>query len=155
MLKCGAKKQGVTYLLHYLDDYIIMGPPGSQEYAANIAGFLEMCRRPGVPIAAEECEGPITKITYLGIEFDTKSMELHLPDGKLQRVKAMIMEWLSCKAGRRRKMESLVWLLQHTAKVVHPGRRFVRRIIALMTLAQERDHFIRLNAEIHSDLQWW
>ena len=29
MLKCGAKKQGVTYLLHYLDDYIIMGAPGS------------------------------------------------------------------------------------------------------------------------------
>ena len=72
MLEWGSKKQGVTQLLHYLDDYIIMGAPGSQECAANMATFLEMCRRLGVPIAAEKCEGLITKLTYLGIEIQNQ-----------------------------------------------------------------------------------
>ena len=82
-------------------------------------------------------------------------MELCLPDEKLHRVKAVVTEWLGREVGRKREMESMVGLLQHAAKVVHPGRRFVRRIIILMTSVQEWDHFIRLNIEICSDLQWW
>lgn len=46
-------------------------------------------------------------------------------------------------------------LLQHAAKVVLQGRRFVRRIIVVMTTVKDRDRFMRLNAEIHSDLYWW
>ena len=46
-------------------------------------------------------------------------------------------------------------LLQHAAKVVRPGHRFVRRIIVVMTAVKDRDRFVRLNAEIRSDLYWW
>ena len=41
------------------------------------------------------------------------------------------------------------------AKIVRPGRRFVRRIIEIMTSVWDRDRFIRLNADIRSDLLWW
>ena len=40
--------------------------------------FLEWCKRLGVVAAVEKCKGPSTKLTYLGIEIDTESIELHL-----------------------------------------------------------------------------
>ena len=73
-------------------------------------------------------------------------MQLHLPEQKLKRVWATVVEWLGRKAGRRHELESLVGLLQHTAKVVCPGHQFDRRIIAVMTTVKDRDHFICLNA---------
>ena len=50
---------------------------------------------------------------------------------------------------------SLLGLLQHMAKVIKPGRRFVKRIIEVMTSVRFRDRFIRLNADKRSDLLWW
>ena len=64
----------------------------------------------------------------------------------------MVTEWLGHKAGRRRELKSLVGLLQHAARVVHPGCRFVRRIIVVMTAVKDRDWFVCLNAELRSDL---
>lgn len=118
-----------------------------------MATFLESCRTLGVPVEAEKCESASSKPTYLGIEVDTTAVELYLIEEKLQRVRAVVQEWLACKVGKRRELESLVGLLQHATKVVWPGWRFVRRIIALMTSVHDRDCFIRLNAKIFSDLQ--
>ena len=82
-------------------------------------------------------------------------MQLHLPEEKLRRVRATVIEWLRCKAGRQCELESLVGLLQHAAKVVYPGRRFViRRIIVVMTTLKDSDRFVCLNAEVCSDLHW-
>ena len=55
-------------------------------------------------------------------------------------------------AGQKWELESLLGLLQHVAKIVKPGRRFVRWIIKVMTSVQDRDRFIRLNADVRSDL---
>ena len=121
-IEWGAQQLGVTWLLHYLDDYIILGAPGSQECAANMATFLELCRMLGVPIAMEKCEGPTTKLTYLGIEIDTVRMELRLPDKKLQLVRTEIQEWLSRDSANKKELESLVGVLQYATKVVRPGR---------------------------------
>ena len=147
--------RGVQHVYHYLDDYITIGRPDTKECADNMAIMVETCGKLGVPLAPEKCEGPATCITYLGIEVDSGCMELRLPPEKLLRVKAVVIEWLGRKAGKRRDLESLVGLLQHAAKVVRPGRRFVRRIIQLMASVKSRDRFIRLNAEFRSDLQWW
>ena len=59
---------------------------------------------------------------------------------------------MGCKATRRKELESLLGLLQHAAKIVSPGRRFVRRIIQALTSVREHDHYVRLGAEIQSDL---
>ena len=125
--------------------------------------LLATCNRLGVPIAPDKCEGPVTRLTYLGIEVDTVQMQLRLPEEKLRRVQATVGEWLGRKAGRQRELESLVGLLQHAAKVVCPGRRFVRKIIAVMTTVKDRDHFVHLNADtfrpvlvvrVHGRLEW-
>ena len=149
------KQQGIRFLYHYLDDYITLGAPHSTECQANLSILTECCSRLGVPIAQEKCEGPTTCLTFLGIEIDTGALELRLPADKLTRVRNIVTEWLGKKAARRRELESLLGLLQHAAKVVRPGRRFVRRLIQVMSMAKRRDHFVRLGSDVRSDLTWW
>ena len=41
------------------------------------------------------------------------------------------------------------------AKVVWPGRTFLRRMIDLLCCFRKKDHPIRLNRDFQLDLQWW
>ena len=109
----------------------------------------------GVPIASDKSEGPSTCITFLGIEVDTQNMELRLTKKKLQRVTAVLQQWLGQKAAKQRDLEPLVGLLQHAVKVVRSGCSFLQCIIQLMASVKNRDRFIRLNTDFHSDVQWW
>ena len=150
-----ARQQGVGILLHYLDDFITVGSPDSPVCESNMQKLGETCAELGVPVATAKTVDPTTCLTFLGMEVDTDRLELCLPQEKLQRVKQMVQEWMGRKAARRRELESLLGLLQHAAKVVSPGRRFVRRIIQTLTGVRQRDHYVRLGAEIRSDLAWW
>ena len=51
--------------------------------------------------------------------------------------------------------ERLIGLLSHTCKVVRAGRSFLRRLIDLSTIPKHLDHFVRLNADARSDIEWW
>jgi len=58
-------------------------------------------------------------------------------------------------ACRKRELLSLFGLLNHACKAIWAGRSFVRRLIDESTKAKRLEHFIRLNEEAWSDLQWW
>ena len=148
------KQQGVQYPYHYLDDFITCGLPGASECQQNTHKLLGCWSQLGTPIAQDKTEGPTTCLTFLGIEVDTQAMELRLPAHKLARVRQTVSEWLGRKAARR-ELESLVGTLQHATKLVRPGRRFVRRLIQVMSSVKGRDHFVRLGADVRSDLMWW
>ena len=55
----------------------------------------------------------------------------------------------------RRELESLIGTLQHAYIVIQPGRSFLQRTIALLRVAKQKHHHIRLNAEFRSDMLWW
>ena len=55
----------------------------------------------------------------------------------------------------RQELESLIGTLQYAAKVIHPGRSFVRRLIDFLRTARRPYHHIRLNAHVKADLLWW
>ena len=149
------RSRGVSFIAHYLDDFIIVGPPGSDEYAKNLDRLLETCRELGVPIACHKVEGPSTCIIFLGIEIDTVAMELRLPQDKLQRLVSLIAEWRSRKSCRRQEIEYLIGHLSHACKVVRPGRRFLRGMIELLAVGKKCHHHVRLNTTFRADLEWW
>ena len=87
LLKWISQKNGVTNLIHYLDDFLTMGPPDSSTCQRNLDIFIQLCRDLSVPLAAEKIEGPSTSLTFLVITLDTKKMEIRLPSEKLQCIK--------------------------------------------------------------------
>ena len=148
-------RQGMTWVDHYLDDYITLGPPGTTTCQANLERMLSSCQRLGVPVASEKCAGPTSVLVFLGFELDTEQMIIRLPQEKLQRLISLVHDWVGKKGCRKRELESLLGHLQHAATVVRPGRTFVRRLIELVAAFRNNNHWIRLNASTRSDLMWW
>jgi len=85
-----ARQQGVGIHLHYLNDFITVGPPDSPVCESNMQKLGEICTELGVLVATAKTVGPTTCLTLLGIEVDTDRLELRLPQEKLQRIKQMV-----------------------------------------------------------------
>ena len=61
----GSTKAGVSYLIHYLDDYLTMGPPLSQICQHNVGIFISLCEGLGILLAIDKLEGPATSLSFL------------------------------------------------------------------------------------------
>ena len=83
-------KKGVSPILHYLDDFLTMGPPSSTTCQENLDIIKEVCMYLGVPLALEKLEGPTQPFTFLGIVLDTSRMKIRLLEDKLSRIHAQL-----------------------------------------------------------------
>ena len=96
-------------------------------------------------MAPAKLEGPLPRLTFLGIELDTKSLMVQLPAGKLTELKVLVASWLGKQFCTRRELESMVGKLQHASKVVMPGRSCLRQMFELMGGARRSQRFIQVN----------
>ncbi len=141
--------------IHYLDDFLLFGPPDPAQCGASLHRALTRCELLGVPVAPTKTEGPSTALTFLGIHMDTVSMTLSLPGEKLSRLMDMIHEWSTKSSCTKRELLSIIGYLQHACCVIKPGRPFLRRMIDLSKGVRALHHRVRLNAGFRSDLKWW
>eukprot|EP00731_Ephydatia_muelleri_P018858 Em0011g898a len=127
-----AKNYGAP-LLHYLDDFLLVGLPGKDT------------------LTSEKLEGPTTTLTFLGIVLNTSAQQLYLPLDKLTRLSR---SWLSTHKATKRELLLLIGQLSFAAKVVLAGRRFFYHLIDLSTTVRMLHHHVRLNAEAKADIRW-
>ena len=85
------QRSGIQHLYHYLDDFMMLGPPHSRQCQGHLDTLQFQCNRLGVPIA--ETEGPSSYLVFLGIEIDTVAGELRFPTDKLQRLQTLLQQW--------------------------------------------------------------
>ena len=90
---------------------------------------------------------PSSVMVVLSIELDTAELVARLPADKLERACLLLRDWRSRKWCNRRQLESLTGHLHHAAKVVWPGRTFLRPVIDLLCCFRSGDHPIRLDHE--------
>ena len=148
-------QKGSVWMDHYLDDFVVVGPPGSYGCAQTLQIALETCKEVGFPVAGEKTEGPTTVLTVLGIEIDSNKMELRLPESRLSKLLEVVGSWRKRKCATKRQLQSLAGHLNHACKVVSPGRKFLRGIFSLLSSFNRQNHKIRLNAAFRADLEWW
>ena len=148
------EQQGVSPLLHYLDDFLLMAPPQSSQCQDNLLIVQHICSLLGIPLALEKVEGPTDSLTFLGITLDTKRMEAHLPAEKLNRIRTSVKNLASKKKATKRERLSLVGLLQLATKVIKSGHTFVSRMYATIAKVKQLSFYTRLNRGFRSDLQW-
>ena len=120
--------RGVHAALHYLDDFLVLGPPGQPVCKEALHATLMLCEELRFPVA-EEKTGPTTVLTFLGIEIDTWQQQVRLPQEKLQLLASTIASWMKPSAqstphrsAMKRDLLSLLGLLHHVVTVVRPGR---------------------------------
>ena len=109
--------------------------PASNECARSLETLLDACKELGIPVAAHKCTGPQMHwpnnmpIVFLGIRIDTVSMEITLPEEKLDQVKSLLAAW---KGSTRRELQPLIGHLAPTCcksgasrEKVYSGHAFV------------------------------
>ena len=85
--------QGVRFLMHYLDDFLILGAPGTQEAAVALDTVQYFLTTAGILVAHNKTEGPTTALSFLGILIDSVCFELRLPADKLVNLVVLVSQW--------------------------------------------------------------
>ena len=150
-----ARTNGARCIMHYLDDFLVIGAPASQECQRALEVLLRVFNGLGLPVATEKLEGPVSHLTFLGFEIDSRTMEIRLPPQKLSELQSLCQMWFRKRSSTKRELESLVGKLSHASSVVPPGKTFMRRMFELLAVARRAEHHIRLGAPFRSDLCWW
>ena len=152
------KSTAVNAVVHYVDDFLFVVVGESVAHSA-LKSALATCDELGVPMAPDKIEGPITRLTFLGIELDTAKMEARLSEDRLSDIKRLLMDWENKSAATVRETEQLVGTLQFAAKVVRTGRTFMRRIMDFardgLQRTGQRDTEIKITASLRCDIEWW
>ena len=149
------RQRGVKAVIHYIDDFLLLGPPSSPECKEALAITLQTCQELGVPIAPEKTEGPGTSITFLGIQLDSTSMTVSLPQDKLTKLQAMVRAACKLKSVNDvHFLESLVGHLVHATTVCPLAKAFLHHLFTLKA-ALKPGQTRRLNLSARTDLAWW
>ena len=131
----------MEHLYHYLDDFITLGNPCTEECASNLHIIKQCCTETGTPLQEEKIEGPATSLSFLGIELDTQALEIRLTEDKLKRLREETLQWKGKRAGKKRSLLSLIGILSHACKA--------------STSVRHLENYVRLNAAAQSDIHWW
>lgn len=91
-------ESGFDSIVHYLDDFLFVGPAGSPLYSYLLQLFSSISAFFGIPLAVEKTILPLISLEFLGITIDTLAMEFRLPADKIVRLKSSILVMLRrCK----------------------------------------------------------
>ena len=153
---------GVELVIHYVDDFLFVVADHTLGERVK-AEALALCKTLGVPMAEKKAEGPVTCLTFLGVELNTVTMTATLPAKKLARLRQLLMDWDTKSDCSIHDLQSLTGMLRWAANVVRPGRAWLRRLIALTThWCRERgatdargEQMHALPPEAKQDIRWW
>ena len=153
VVRC-AVREGVTRMINYLDDFCIVG--GSyRDTKEALYRVVAILRRLGFYISFRKLRSPSTKLRFLGIDINAATLQLTLPEDKLERLRAVLKHFRGRKKASRKDLERLGGLLAHCAKVVRGGRTFCRRIYDMMAPLRKANFRIRLSKGFRADVDWW
>ena len=85
-------KAGVSFVIHYLNDFLIIGAPNSCECQSAMKIVVETFAKLGFLLAINKLEGPTTCLDFLGFEIDSRMMAVRLPQEKLMELQHLIRQ---------------------------------------------------------------
>ena len=116
---------------------------------------MELLKDLGFQISMGKVVPQCKLLVFLGIQIDTNSLVLSLPQAKLSETKVMVQSFLSRKRANKRQLQKLAGKLNWACRVVYGGRTFLRRIINHMNNLLSPGAKLLLTAEFRADIHWW
>ena len=111
----------------------------------------------GVDESCKKAEPPTTQMVYLGVMFDSQSLQMRVPPEKLAEVKSEIVQWSRKSTFTKKNLQSLLGKLFWVARVVRLARVFMGRLLQqLRDMPTVSDNIkVKLSDEARKDLKWW
>lgn len=139
-----------SIVLHYLDDFFAILPPHA-DANAYVDQFDQVCMDLGLTVNhSKDAMGTIAD--FLGIELNSSLMQARLPPDKLARARKTCENLLNKAFISHQELESAVGFLSFAAKIMIPGRAFLRRLFDSLR-TQKSIH--RITPAMKADLHWW
>ena len=147
-------QQGHTRPVAYLDDFLLVGHT-FHDCLQGMNCLLQTLRVLGFSINYNKVIGPTHRLTFLGVQIDTRDYTLSLSEEKLAQLRDEAILTSSLKNISKRQLQSIVGKLNWASQVIRGGRAHLRRIIDRINSLQAPHHRTRVTEGIREDLIWW
>lgn len=149
------QKAEVNSTAHYLDDFLFMGLAGSGQCAQLLCTFRVLCQELGVPLVKAKTERPSTKLTFLGIEFNSVQQCSRLPAKKPVASQQLLKNGLQARKLTLRELQVLVSHLNFACRVIAPSRAFLRHLYDAMVGLGSPRHQVCVTKDMWEDMDVW
>lgn len=143
-------------VIHYLDDFLIVVPKGSDHRQA-MKIFADTSAELGFIIkTSKNREGFVTD--FVGYELDSKKMQARLPVEKKVKTGTIASAWARKEKISLQELENLIGSLEHASHVIPGARAHMRRLLDLKETfpSGSKPHArIAISPEAKEDLEWW
>lgn len=136
---------------------ILLGKEAMNTYIHIFDSLGVLFQSCGVEESLTKATPPTSCMTYLGIEFDWKNMELRVPPSRLDLLETELPAWLERTEATQKEIQSPIGHLLFVSKCVKPGRIFVSRLLDKLRghPSSDRNRVIQLDIDFYRDINWW
>ena len=139
--------------LNYCDD---MAGAENGEFAWTAYYYMSvLLAELGLVESLDKACPPNTTMEYLGVEFNSVTMEKRVTMARVQELDSALDEWLVKIHATKRELQSILHKLLWIVSCVKNSRLFVSRIIAELRRLDKNHHRVKLSNEIRKDFRWF
>ena len=137
---------------NYIDDTIICDTTSKCTPAFHT--LVDLLTQLGFQLNSDKIVAPSTKMSCLGIVFDTEKLTMSIPDEKMQEIHNKCKSWQNRTSCSTNELQSLLGALLYVSNCVNMSRVFLKRMLEVL-----RNHHgkkkVLLDQEFHKDIQWF
>ncbi len=144
----------IPYLVHLLDDFLIISPPESIP-AAYLLTTQKVFSELGIPLAQDKTAGPSTSIEFLGINLDSQKFQASLPKEKIDRTILVASTLAANPTCSKRELLSVLGHLNFAMRIIPQGRPFISHLLTLASSTHALEDQIALTDSCRNELSLW
>ena len=143
-----------SQVVAYLDDFLIVGE-SKRDCANSMNDLMCVLLSLGFRINYNKVEGPVKRLTFLGIVLNTEDMTMSLPQERLDDLDHTLKSVLYKSKVTKKGLQSLAGKLSWATQCVYGGRFHLRRLFEKISSLRRPWHRTRITNEMKSDILWW
>ena len=144
----------VRFLVKMLDDFLFLGR-SERECRYGLDSFIHLCGLLAIPLAEDKTVLPTRCVTFLGVNIDTVSQRISIPQEKIVSYASCLDSLLDCEDCSLKEFKSIIGKLQFTCLVIPAGRAFLRRMHDASMGKVSPFSRVRLSTGVKEDLRLW
>ena len=147
---CLLFKRDIRRAVNYIYDFGGADTPDQAWDAFYKLGSI--IQQVGLTEAEDKASPPSTVMIFLGLEVNTITMTIKIPQQKLIEIRMELGRWFLGRRVTKKQMQSLVGILNFAAGCIKPGRIYFSRILNVL---RRMDKEVVVQQEIMDDIDWW